>query len=300
MSFILSALLEPCGSSQKKMKGVTLLKSLVSLTLQQFFSSCVAMDDLHMCRAVEQEQFNTWCTTAAIATGSRRALYFTSYAGALREAGRAVADGLDRRASRAWLPGGAGFLHVSPVASLFCSSASHLVFTFCGQAYTDFICWACPARVCAGRAPVWCVEGCRLFVPPGLAWSCGDADASPFGTRTRVPYQLGPLLGVALREDGSGYGEMSGAHLDGPPEIHGTLGPSVGWMTRNLWVPLALSEAATPAPVCLGQGQAQAAALEPGMVSPRTLEEASPPTTDGGAGCASAGGPCFCGAACAI
>ena len=67
-------------------------------------------------------------------------------------------------------------------------------------------------------------------------------------------------------------------------------------MTRTL----ALSEAATPAPVrsvCLGQGQAQAAALEPGMVSPWTLEEASPPTKDGGAGCASAGGPCFCGTA---
>ena len=91
MSFILSALLEPCGSSQKKMKGVTLLKSLVSLTLQQFFSSCVAMDDLHMCRAVEQEQFNAWCTAAGIATASDLALYFTSYAGALREAGRAMA-----------------------------------------------------------------------------------------------------------------------------------------------------------------------------------------------------------------
>ena len=83
------------AAQAKKMKGVTLLKSLVSLTLQQFFSSCVAMDDLHMCRAVEQEQFNAWCTAAGIATASGLVIYFTSYAGALREAGRAVADGLD-------------------------------------------------------------------------------------------------------------------------------------------------------------------------------------------------------------
>ena len=89
-------------------------------------------------------------------------------------------------------------------ATLFCSSASHLVFTFGGQAYTDFICWACLARVCARRAPVWRGEAAPLPVPPGLAWSYGDADASPFGTRTRVPYQLGPLL--ALREGVEGHG----------------------------------------------------------------------------------------------
>ena len=212
------------------MKGVPLLKSLVSLTLHQFFSSCVAMEDLHMCRAVEQEQFNTWCTAAGIVTASDLALYFTSYAGALREAGRAVADGLDlaRQESEPGLAArGRGHLHVRLCASpVFCSSASHLVLTFGGQAYTDFVCAACP-RVCARRAPVWCGEGCRLFVPPGLAWCYGDADASPFAREHEYLTNSGPLLGVALREDGSGYGDVSGAHLDGPPEIHGTFGPSV-------------------------------------------------------------------------
>ena len=45
---------------------------------------------------------------------------------------------------------------------------------------------------------------------------------------------------------------------------------SLGWMIRNLRVPLDLSEASKPAPVRstrLGQGQSQAAPLEPGMVT---------------------------------
>lgn len=45
---------------------------------------------------------------------------------------------------------------------------------------------------------------------------------------------------------------------------------SLGWMIRNLRVPLDLSEASRPAPVRstrLGQGQSQAAPLEPGMVT---------------------------------
>ena len=45
---------------------------------------------------------------------------------------------------------------------------------------------------------------------------------------------------------------------------------SLGWMIRNLRVPLDLSEASKPAPVRstrLGQGQSQAAPLEPGMVA---------------------------------
>ena len=45
---------------------------------------------------------------------------------------------------------------------------------------------------------------------------------------------------------------------------------SLGWMIRNLRVALDLGEASKPAPVRstrLGQGQSQAAALEPGMVT---------------------------------
>ena len=53
------------------------------------------MADANARRAVEQEKLNTWCARMGIQSSSDLAFWFTSYEEALREAGRAVADGWD-------------------------------------------------------------------------------------------------------------------------------------------------------------------------------------------------------------
>ena len=53
------------------------------------------MADASARRAVEQEKLNTWCARMGIQSASDLAFWFTSYEEALREAGRAVADGWD-------------------------------------------------------------------------------------------------------------------------------------------------------------------------------------------------------------
>ena len=226
MSFILSTPLEACGSSQKDERSDAPEKSSVSDSSTVFLFLRRHGRSAHVpCSGAGAVQYlvhdcchcdgQSPCPLLhVLCWGAER-----GWASCGRWLGQESEPGLAAR--------GRGHLHVRLCASpVFCSSASHLVLTFGGQAYTDFVCAACP-RVCARRAPVWCGEGCRLFVPPGLAWCYGDADASPFAREHEYLTNSGPLLGVALREDGSGYGDVSGAHLDGPPEIHGTFGPSV-------------------------------------------------------------------------
>ena len=53
------------------------------------------MADANARRAVEREKLNTWCAQVGIESASDLAFWFTSYDQALREAGRAVADGWD-------------------------------------------------------------------------------------------------------------------------------------------------------------------------------------------------------------
>ena len=53
------------------------------------------MADANARRAVEQEKLNTWCAKVGVQSASDLAFWFTSYEEALREAGRAVADGWD-------------------------------------------------------------------------------------------------------------------------------------------------------------------------------------------------------------
>ena len=72
-----------------------------------------AMADANARRAVEQEKLNSWCARMGIQSASDLAFWFTSYEEALREAGRAVADGWDL-ARREGEPGMA-----APVRHLF-------------------------------------------------------------------------------------------------------------------------------------------------------------------------------------
>ena len=244
------------------------------------------MADANARRAVEQEKLNTWCARMGIQSASDLAFWFTSYEEALREAGRAVADGWDlaRRESE---PGMAALVrHLfaretvrqsrppqpssAPAPSLPSSSVARpKPSSFPGPK--------------GGVAALFIRDLLGIMVtlmpPPDRRdeymanWAsrleklCARTEAA---TIQRVVHTWKDLVRYMDHEglkfpDPHALATFIREH-HGPTRVF----TSLGWMIRNLRVPLDLSEASKPAPVRstrLGQGQSQAAPLEPGMVT---------------------------------
>ena len=141
-------------------------------------------------RAVEQERLNTWCVAAGIESASDLAFYFVSYDEALREAGRAVADGweLARRESE---PGMAAL-----VRNLFAretvrqSRPPQPSSAAATSPPTSLVARPKPSSFAGPKegagAPVWRPGRCRLSVHPGPLGHHADFDATAAGPQRRV------------------------------------------------------------------------------------------------------------------
>ena len=195
-------------------------------------------------RAVEQERLNTWCARVGIESASDLAFWFTSYDQALHEAGRAVADGwaLARRERE---PGMAAL-----VRNLF---AREIVRQSRPPQPSSGVATSLPSSSVARSRP-------SSFAGPVKP---KKQSARPSGDKGGIASLfIRDLLGITVT-------------LMPPPFARHDRGSTrvftfLGWMIRNFCVPLALSESSKPAPVRstrLGQGQSQAAPLEPGMVT---------------------------------
>ena len=246
------------------------------------------MADENARRAVEQEKLNTWCSRVGIESASDLAFWFTSYDQALQEAGRAVADGWDlaRRESE---PGMAALVRnlfaretvrqsrpPQPSSTAATSLPSSSVArpkpsSFAGPVRPKKL----PARPSGEKGGVTSLFIRDLLgimvtlMPPPPArhdeymanWHsrlekiCARTEAA---TIKRVVHTCKHLvrymdhLGLTF-PDSHALATFIREH-HGPTRVF----TSLGWMIRNLRVPLDLGESSKPAPIRstrLGQGQ---------------------------------------------
>ena len=247
-----------------------------------------AMADENARRTVEQEKLNTWCSRVGIESASDLAFWFTSYDQALQEAGRAVADGWDlaRRESE---PGMAALVRnlfaretvrqsrpPQPSSTAATSLPSSSVArpkpsSFAGPVRPKKL----PARPSGEKGGVTSLFIRDLLgimvtlMPPPPArhdeymanWHsrlekiCARTEAA---TIKRVVHTWKDLvrymdhLGLTF-PDSHALATFIREH-HGPTRVF----TSLGWMIRNLRVPLDLGESSKPAPIRstrLGQGQ---------------------------------------------